>query len=394
MAQGPGARGFSLVELLVATLLLLVVMTSLVAVLLPAHGAFRAQPEVSDLQQRLRTIVDVLHADLMAAGAGFTSGPAPGPLVRRFPPVLPYRLGTVRSDPASGTFYRPDAITVVTLNSNAAQCSTAAQADALGLLRVAAGPGCPAGDPVCGFEPGARALIADIRGAWDLFTVTAVFPASSQVEHGQDGFSDGYAAGADVATVQVRTYYWRSDGPEPPALMRYDGYRSDLPVVDNVVGVRFEYFGDPEPPRLITPASPSGGPLATYGPGPPPVGVDEERDAWPPGENCVFAVQESAHVPRLPVLSADAGALPRLDPALFVDGPWCPDAAFPNRFDADLLRIRRVRVTVRVQAGSLALRGPAGPWFARPGLAIDAHALVPDRELSLDVAPRGLQLWR
>jgi hypothetical protein len=52
-----------------------------------------------------------------------------------------------------------------------------------------------------------------------------------------------------------------------------------------------------------------------------------------------------------------------------VDGPWCPDAVNQNRWDADLLRIRRVAITIRVEAALSALRGPAGMLFtngARP----------------------------
>jgi hypothetical protein len=53
------------------------------------------------------------------------------------------------------------------------------------------------------------------------------------------------------------------------------------------------------------------------------------------------------------------------------------------------LRIRRVRVRVRVEAAPDALRGAAGPLFARPGTAARAASLVPDQEAVLDVVPRN-----
>jgi hypothetical protein len=79
-----------------------------------------------------------------------------------------------------------------------------------------------------------------------------------------------------------------------------------------------------------------------------------------------------------------------LDPALLRDGPWCPDAGHAVRFDADLLRIRRVRVVVRVQVAVAAMRGPAGRLFGLGGSSTSADFFAPDQQLVLDVAPRNL----
>ena len=51
---------------------------------------------------------------------------------------------------------------------------------------------------------------------------------------------------------------------------------------------------------------------------------------------------------------------------------------------------RRVRVTLRVEAATAALRGPAGPLFARPGTATSAERYVPDRQIRFDVTPRNI----
>ena len=45
---------------------------------------------------------------------------------------------------------------------------------------------------------------------------------------------------ADTATV---TYWLRTDPDEGPQLMRYDGRQSDVPLVDHVSSLRFDYFG-------------------------------------------------------------------------------------------------------------------------------------------------------
>ena len=107
------------------------------------------------------------------------------------------------------------------------------------------------------------------------------------------------------------TYYVKKDSVTAiPQLMRYDGRESDVPLADHVTGLSLEYFGE------------DGAPFT---------------------------------------------------PAMFQDGPWFPDETDRNRFDTDLLRIRRVRVTLRVQPMSRGLR-----------------RLLPDREIRFDVAPRNL----
>jgi hypothetical protein len=133
--------------------------------------------------------------------------------------------------------------------------------------------------------------------------------------------------------------------------------------------------------------------LTTYGPGPPAVGTDDPDDVWAPGENCVFTVQDGHHEPRLPVLAAGM-SLVALSPAQLTDGPWCIDAADARRFDADLLRIRRVAVTLRVQAALAMLRGPTGALFTRGGTATSAERFVPDLEITFDIAPRNMRTRR
>ena len=83
-----------------------------------------------------------------------------------------------------------------------------------------------------------------------------------------------------------------------------------------------------------------------------------------------------------------------LDAARLSDGPWCPDAFSLNRYDADLLRVRRIAVTLRVETPLSALRGPASVLFARGGTSRTAIGWVPDQEVRFDVAPRNLNLGR
>jgi hypothetical protein len=190
------------------------------------------------------------------------------------------------------------------------------------------------------------------------------------------------------------TYYLKTDvAARTFQLMRYDAFDTDLPVVDHIVGMEFQYFGDPLPPQRLRDRPLTGsGPWTSYGPSPPEVGQDNAP--WPAGENCVFIVDPDSgdHAPRLPVLGG-AGSVP-LPETMLTDGPWCPDAFARNRFDADLLRVRRIRVTLRVQVAQESLRGPAGPLFARGGTFNGATRLVPDQEIQFDVAPRNMNPGR
>ena len=75
----------------------------------------------------------------------------------------------------------------------------------------------------------------------------------------------------------------------------------------------------------------------------------------------------------------------------FLASPWC--GAGDNRFDADLFRVRRVRVTIRIQATQAGHRG-SGPDYVNPGFTGSSQLAVPDYTAVFDVAPRNLNLGR
>jgi hypothetical protein len=138
----------------------------------------------------------------------------------------------------------------------------------------------------------------------------------------------------------------------------YDGMRSDVPLVDHVVDLQFSYFGDPRPDSV-----------------PPPQAGES---------NCAYAGS-----PPAPILTNLGGDAPKLmDAALLTDGPACGQSPF--QFDADLLRIRRVSVAVRVEAESGEFRGGRGPMFFSPGVSRASARTVPDLQVTIDVAPRSM----
>ena len=214
--------GFTMVELLIASAIIMVLVGAILSVVTPAQTMVRAQGEVSDLHQRVRAGAETIAADVRAARA-----------------VRPYRIGAMRDDASIAVFYRPDTLTVLGVPS---------------------------------------------------------LPLSLD---------------ADAS----RTYYLKQvAGSDSSQLMQYDGGLSDLPMLDHVVRLSFDYYG----------FATSGGPLV------------------------------------------------RLEPSTLVDGPWSEDVG-QRLFDADLLRVREVRVLLRLEGTDPLLR-----------------RLVPDEEIVVHVATRNL----
>jgi hypothetical protein len=252
-------------------------------------------------------------------------------------------------------------------------------------------PGCPAGDSSCGIRPGAAVLLLDGRGQSDLFRVDSVTGALLTLTPRGSTSGRLFPAGSVVVPVTVTVYYFKpgtsTDGGQ---LMSGDGDQSDLPLVDHVTGLTFQLLGEPRPPQLRTGSGPS---AASYGPSPPPPAEDDPRDGWAAGENCTFVATALGQTSRLAPLLPGTALVP-LSAALLTDGPWCPDALAPGRYDADLLRVRAVRVTLRVEATVREARGGDPLLFAHPGSSRDRSSPAADQQVVFDVVPRALQRGR
>ena len=374
-----GQAGFTITEMLVVVAIMLIVTGAIFALVDPSHGTFRAQPEVADMQQRMRVATDQLSKDLIMAGAGTYSGAITGALSNFFAPIMPFCMGTLcgttlPSDP-SGRYY-PEWITISYVPNTAAQTRVRdPMPQPSAEIKVEAQPGCPAGDLLCGFRQGMRVLIYDDTGTFDFFTVTEVQEASLHLQHrppiNPENFSKRYtpAENARIAQVETHTYFIDRPGDDPTCLqgcqlMHYWGdNREPEPLVDNAVDLRFQYFGDPNPPLAPRP----------------PVG----------GVNCIFDAGGTSTMPTLP---SDGSSLVELPEALIKAGPLC--GMPPNQFDADLYRIRKVRVLVRIQTPLGDLRGGDPFLFHSPGTSSGGRRFVPDYELTFEVAPRNMNLTR
>lgn len=382
--------GFTLAELLIAGTLALLLMAGLFAAVDPGRSAAGAQSASIDIVQRLRAATESLEFDLRSAGSGPVNGAFGGPIGAVTPCVLPFRIGP-RGDPAG--VVRPDALTLVAaLPGEAAMALSQPFDPGDGVARIELNAACPSGDESCGVDPGDAVLLLDGRAQSDLYRVVAVAGRSLVLEPRGAVSGRPHPAGSLVVRVTIGSFHLRP-GPagEGGQLVSGDGESPDVPLADHIAGFVVELFGDPQPPRI----RPAGVPprSATYGPQPPPVGVDDDRDTWPPGENCTFLVRDGEQESRMVALGPAPAVVP-LGPAVLTDGPWCPDASSPNRYDADLLRVRQVRVTIRAEAASAAARGGDDRWFWNPGSARHWAAMSPDRQVVFDVVPRALHVGR
>ncbi len=389
--------GFSLVEFLLAALITVIIVAGAFELAGPAQQMFQSQPEAADMQQRMRVAVDTLRRDLVMAGAGTYAGTVFGALNNRVASVMPYRAFGDSPDQTRGVFHRTDTISFLYVPSTPSQTQIAT-ALAPGALDpdIEYPPNCPVAtsQQLCGFGVDDRVLLVDGSGAWDLYSVGQVSADAVRLQHRGPSSNTSYEAGTAVSEIRAGTYSLKTDvSARTFQLMRHDGWATELPVVDEVVSLEFRYFGSASPPQLTGVALDADrGPWTTYGPAPPPLTIS--RGSWPAGENCTFAVVEGVHVPRLTALDSNNAALVELTPAMLSDGPWCPDSLSANRFDADLLRVRRIGVSLRVQSALASLRGPAGTFFMRGGTARAGERFLPDLLVRFDVTPRNLNLAR
>lgn len=350
-------RGFSLVEVLLATTLTVIVTALACAFAVDAQAMWRVESARVDLHQRARVAADLLMRAVLEAGAGPHGGPGRGSLLRRLAPVLPRRVGA--RNPDRPDRFRTDALTVIRV--------TPETEHGVLLLPLAAGgtvielaPTCAL--PACGFSAGTSIVLSDSTGTYDLFTVRSVQGLTLDVRHQGDGSSAGYAEGAPVLAGQSTTFYLDS---RTHILRTYDGEASDFPLLDDVVGMTVQYFGEGSPP--VWPRPPAG------------------------QANCLYDVDGTYLSALLPVMPGAPAFVP-LVPDQLTDGPWC--GAGGNQFDADLLRVRRVRLVVRVQASDSSVRGRDPDRFAVPGTATSRARMVPDVIVAVDIGPRNLvQGW-
>lgn len=201
------SRGFSILELLIATTITALLAAAIAAVVPPLQAYFEQTPAAIDLHQRGRTALEVIAQAVRSAD--------------RLVVLDPGRLMTIarRVNAARGLLERD-------------------QADGEADLFLS-DAGCPATADVCGFVRGATAVIDDASGRFDLFTVRFT-DASARRMSASDGFDQPYAAQSSVVEVDAYVFRldWQPDGSR--TLVRETGAGAIQPIVDRVRALRFE----------------------------------------------------------------------------------------------------------------------------------------------------------
>jgi len=329
-------KGVTLVELVVALGVTLLVCTLASVALIDAAAAFAWQPATAELAARARATARLLAADLAGAGAGpRASLPAAGPPASPSSPAAPV-------GPRLRAWMPPILPRVVGLDG--ADADASAFDDRLTIVRVAdAAPQAVVQrvGAVLRWVPGptcpalvdgcglaaGRAVLALERTPGFILLEVSAVDADTI----QLASGEAVARGGEALLAEADIVSWRFDRSRGELLRGRAGGRA-LPMVDHVAGFAVEYWGD---------APVAGQPLV------------------------------------------------RLAPAALADGPWIGTA--PWRVDADLFRVRRVRVCVRLEADTPEVRGRDPRRFASPGRATTAARDVPDLDLTIDVAPVSLR---
>lgn len=204
---GGQARGFSILELLIATAIT-ALLTAAIATVVPAlQNHFEQTPAAIDLHQRGRTAIDAIAQAIRSAD--------------RVVLLDAGRLMTIapRDNAARGVLGQD-------------------QADA-GADLVLSDDRCPSVPDVCGFVRGTTALIDDGSGRFDLFIVGSINAAPRSISARQR-FDQPYAAPADIVEVDAYTFRLDPQADGSSSLVRETGAGAVQPIVDRVSAVRFE----------------------------------------------------------------------------------------------------------------------------------------------------------
>ena len=362
--------GATCVELLVALALLGLALGTVAMLATAVLAGFEADPAAAEQQQRARAGVAALIDDVQRAGSGFVQSPdlAPG---TGLPAVLPDVVApggwAVRAVPAT--------LTTLAGRRGAAHATLRAPAVAGDTwLRLERPAFCAPVAITCGFAGGDDVLLFDEHGRVALVTLRQVV-APLDLELAQP-LREAWRIGASVSAVVAHAYALRPDPATGLAqLVRSLGAGPANPVIDFVTRFDVEWQGAGGTPFVRV--APDGTiEDATAGPRPPPTGTMADP-LWPAGENCAYARDGAG----APVWRASAAPVTL---AALGDGPWCPSAAAPSRWDVDLAQVARVRVTLGVAVASARLRPPASVLL---GARRSGTRLVPDLTVVLDLVP-------
>jgi prepilin-type N-terminal cleavage/methylation domain-containing protein len=225
-----GQRGFSIVELLVASAILFVVSGAMLGLL---HDGLAGTPvieESTDLHQRARVIADVIASELRLAARGTPSGA----LSRYFAAIEPKRP----TDPVGAAV--PDAVTIRYVPAGGAHARLAQPLVPGAAMAILDGAGCPANTTACGFVANTGAAVFDATGNVNFVDIETIGPGVLTIADTAAGRSTSYPAGTEIAEAMQVTFSFDASARQ---LRRTEGGGTFV-VADNVTALTFEYFDD------------------------------------------------------------------------------------------------------------------------------------------------------
>jgi prepilin-type N-terminal cleavage/methylation domain-containing protein len=208
------ARGFSLVEVLVALLLTGILTAAMFRVYINQHHAWMIQDSVIDMQQNARTAIDELTRQVRMAGYGLPNG---------MTPLMGYNTN-------------PDTIVLFYKTANCDAPIEHAMPNPSAELR------CDGHDVSC-FHVNQRAYIYDpTLESGEFFTITQVQTSSSHIQHNTTTLSRSYPQGSIIMYVaQVQYYIDRTDTLHPNLMVRIDNGAPQV-YAENITDLQFKYM--------------------------------------------------------------------------------------------------------------------------------------------------------
>jgi len=223
---GTTCRGFSLIELLVALTVCALLSGGIAAVTPHARSAFEATPEALDLQQRERTIIDVLTRAVRSAAR--LSAHEHGVALERAPAIE-----LMDPDESNQVFHALRVVAIAGPGQGTLASDQLAPSDALHLQPDAH---CPSVADVCGFTPGAVAAVVNREGRLSIFAVASTSPGSTSIRPSA-ALSNSYARGSAVFAVSADSYRLAAQSDGSLALVRETAGGAVQPIVDYVLAL-------------------------------------------------------------------------------------------------------------------------------------------------------------
>jgi len=215
--------GFSLLELLVASLMSVLVVGGMLLILDSLRDVHRDQQQLIDAQMTARLALEQMQRDIQLAGIGLLGMLSPMPVIEP------------RADGGIDVRYNSDNVTA----------------------RLAANMSGPSGqlvvDDASGFSAGMEVVIYDSTGSFDRATLTLV--QGNSLSH--DGtLSKVYQVTDGAAIKRVQTISYRLQSVNGVFwLQRQQDENDPQPVALNVRSMNITYYDDGSPPVAFTPAT-------------------------------------------------------------------------------------------------------------------------------------------